>query len=161
MKIDGPAGFYKGWAPPFAGSILFRSLQFSVYQMVYKKCEQYEQLCKSIPGTHGVQYRVIAGGVMGGTARALVECPFEYAKVKSQTGQLWKPTDVYKGFFQLWPRNVGMFSTFFFIYDSCKRHTDVLNYKLGQFMVTGGAASFAFALVWPFEVLKNLNQAEN
>lgn len=69
--------------------------------------------------------------------------------------------DMYKGFFQLWPRNVGMFTSFFFIYDSCKRHTDLLNYKMGQFIVTGGGASFAFALVWPFEVLKNLNQAEN
>lgn len=129
--------------------------------MVYTKCEQFEQLTREIPGTYGVQYRVIAGGVIGASARALVECPFEYAKVKRQTGQQWRYGDVYKGFFQLWPRNVGMFTTFFFIYDSCKRHTDLLNYKLGQFLITGGAASFAFAIVWPFEVLKNLNQSEN
>jgi len=41
MRNEGPTGFYKGWAPPFAGSIIFRSLQFSVYQMVYTKCEDY------------------------------------------------------------------------------------------------------------------------
>ena len=55
--------------------------------MVYTKCEQYESLTKAIPGTAGVQYRVIAGGIIGASARALVECPFEYAKVKGQTGQ--------------------------------------------------------------------------
>lgn len=26
MKHEGPAGFYRGWAPPFCGSIMFRSL---------------------------------------------------------------------------------------------------------------------------------------
>ena len=56
---------------------------------------------------------------------------------------------------------MGMFTSFFFIYDSCKRHTDLLDYKLGQFIVAGGGASFAFALMWPFEVLKNLAQADN
>ena len=54
FKNEGLKGFYRGWAPPFCGSILFRSLQFSVYQMVHTKCEQYEQLTKSIPGTYGV-----------------------------------------------------------------------------------------------------------
>lgn len=54
-----------------------------------------------------------------------------------------------------------MFTSFFFIYDSCKRHTDLLNYKLGQFIVAGGGASAAFAIMWPCEVLKNLAQAEN
>ena len=49
--------------------------------------------------TGGIQYRVIAGGVTGATVRALVECPFEYAKVKGQTGQVWKYADIYKGFF--------------------------------------------------------------
>ena len=82
MKTEGPKGFYRGWAPPFTGSILFRSLQFSVYEMVHTKCEQYESLTRSIPGTYGIQYRVIAGAFMGATARSLVECPFEYAKVK-------------------------------------------------------------------------------
>ena len=35
-----------------------------------------------------------------------------------------------------------------------------MNYKLGQFFVTGGAACSAMFSVWPLEVLKNLNQAE-
>lgn len=68
---------------------------------------------------------------------------------------------IYKGFFKLWPRNLGVFNCFFFIFDSCKRHTELLNYKLGQFLITGCASSLAFSIMWPFEVLKNLDQAEN
>lgn len=69
--------------------------------------------------------------------------------------------DLYKGFFKLWPRNLGIFGTFFLIYDSCKRHTELLNYKMGQFLVTGCAASLGYTIMWPFEILKNLEQAEN
>ena len=32
--------------------------------------------------------------------------------------------------------------------------------KLGQFTASGSAAMFAYWLIWPFEVLKNLTQAE-
>ena len=68
---------------------------------------------------------------------------------------------MYKGFFKLWARNIGLFNCFFLIYDSCKRHTELLNYKMGQFMVTGSAASLGYAIMWPAEILKNLEQAEN
>ena len=34
-----------------------------------------------IPLTGGLQYRVIAGGIIASTARAIIETPLEYAKV--------------------------------------------------------------------------------
>ena len=99
MKTEGPTGFYRGWAPPFAGSIIFRSLQFSVYQAVYTKLDDNKNMTSSIPGTAGIQHRVWAGALCGATARALVECPFEYAKVKAQVGESWEFSKAYKGFF--------------------------------------------------------------
>ena len=35
-----------------------------------------------IPGTGGIEIRVIVGGLLSALARSLVECPFEYAKVR-------------------------------------------------------------------------------
>ena len=35
-----------------------------------------------VPYCGGLEYRVIASGIIAGTARAVVECPFEYAKVR-------------------------------------------------------------------------------
>ena len=32
--------------------------------------------------------------------------------------------------------------------------------KLGQFLVSGSSATIAFWVIWPFEVLKNMAQAE-
>ncbi len=42
----GLLGFYKGWLPPFIGSIIFRSVQFSVYEMCFTKFEEFDQLKK-------------------------------------------------------------------------------------------------------------------
>lgn len=82
LKNDGFLSLYKGWQPPMAGSVLFRSLQFSVYQMVYTKCDKNETFSKEIPYTNGIQGRVVLGGLISGTVRAIIECPFEYTKVK-------------------------------------------------------------------------------
>jgi len=89
------------------------------------------------------------------TARALVECPFEYAKVRGQTGQSWHFLQAYKGFEMLYPRTLGLMTTYFVLIDSIRRHTPAFNYKIGQFLASGGSAMFAFWLVWPLETLKN------
>jgi solute carrier family 25 carnitine/acylcarnitine transporter 20/29 len=83
---DGFIGFYRGVIPPFFGSIIYRSLQFSAYEAVFTKCESNPNARKKVPFTGGIEYRVFYGGMASATARALVECPFEYAKVKRQTG---------------------------------------------------------------------------
>lgn len=48
-----------------------------------------------IPLTNGLEVRVIGGGMMAGTIRALVETPLEYAKIKRQTGDTWHLRDTY------------------------------------------------------------------
>ena len=62
-------------------------------------------------------------GMLGGTARAIIECPFEYAKVKGQTGQIWHFKDAYKGFSYLYPRTTGLMTIYFLMVDSLRRHT--------------------------------------
>mmetsp|Transcript_1347 Transcript_1347/g.1750 ORF Transcript_1347/g.1750 Transcript_1347/m.1750 type:complete len:104 (+) Transcript_1347:141-452(+) len=84
-RAEGMIGFYHGCLPPFFGSIIFRSLQFSVYEMVYTKCQDHRQPLNAIPFSGGIQFRVLYGGLIAGTVRSLLECPFEYAKVKGQT----------------------------------------------------------------------------
>ena len=46
-----------------------------------------ESRMKEIPGTFGLQYRVVTAGLIASSVRAVIESPFEYAKVKRQTGQ--------------------------------------------------------------------------
>ena len=87
-KLEGFKGFYNGWAPTIIGSILTRSAFFTVYEIVHSRGEQNETMKQCIPGT-GIQFRVFLGGFIAGSARSLIECPFEYAKVKRQTGQVW------------------------------------------------------------------------
>ena len=37
FREEGPLGFYRGWIPPFIGSVLYRSIQFSVFEACYTK----------------------------------------------------------------------------------------------------------------------------
>jgi solute carrier family 25 carnitine/acylcarnitine transporter 20/29 len=48
-----------------------------------------------IPLTNGIEIRVICGGMMAGTMRALIETPLEYAKIKRQTGETWLLKDTF------------------------------------------------------------------
>jgi len=34
-RNEGAMGFYRGWIPPFFGSVFYRSLQFAVYESVW------------------------------------------------------------------------------------------------------------------------------
>jgi len=51
---EGLVGFYRGWIPPFFGSVIFRSCQFTVFEMCYTKWEDNEDMKKPIPGTGGL-----------------------------------------------------------------------------------------------------------
>jgi solute carrier family 25 carnitine/acylcarnitine transporter 20/29 len=50
----GLIGFYRGVIPPFIGSTIFRSIQFSAFEAVYTKCESHPNLKESIPFTGGI-----------------------------------------------------------------------------------------------------------
>jgi solute carrier family 25 carnitine/acylcarnitine transporter 20/29 len=158
---EGIPGFYKGAIPPFIGSILFRSLQFSIYDAKYAFYKDYEFMKKEIPGTFGLQYRVVAAGVMASSVRAIIESPFEYAKVKRQTGQSWSLIAAYKGFGTLYFRTVGMLTSFFIFMDTFRRKSSLFGTKTGQFLIAGVAASLAWIVIWPLENMKNIIQAES
>ena len=87
---EGLVGFYRGWLPPFLGSVVYRSVQFSVFEACFTRWATNEQLCQPIPGMLGLEWRTLLAGIAGGSARSFIECPFEYAKVKRQTGQQWR-----------------------------------------------------------------------
>jgi len=88
--VEGPIGFYRGCIPPFFGSVIYRSTQFSVFEAFYTRWASNAGMCTEIPGMMGIEWRTLCAGFAGGSARALIECPFEYAKVKRQTGQKWQ-----------------------------------------------------------------------
>jgi hypothetical protein len=39
-------------------------------------------MISKIPYSGGVEYRLIGGAISAGIVRTIIECPFEYAKVK-------------------------------------------------------------------------------
>jgi solute carrier family 25 carnitine/acylcarnitine transporter 20/29 len=119
----GLMGFYPGWAPPLLGSMIFRSAQFSTYNMWHTAAKDNKLMLTQVPFTGGIELRVFAGGILSGTVRSLLECPFEYAKVKRQTGQAWVMGEVFKGYTMVWPRACGILSTYFLLMDTYKRHT--------------------------------------
>ena len=75
----------------------------------------------------GVERRTVLAGVIASVSRAVVECPFEYAKVRMQTNQKWKLKDVYTGFTPLLARTTGLMTLYFVIIDSLRRHTNMFN----------------------------------
>merc|ERR1712046_526794 len=84
-----------------------------------------------------------------------------YAKVKRQTGQIWKFAEIYQGFFVQLPRTAGMMTFIFCGVDSARRWTDgqCLKTAHGQFLTWGGISMLAFWIIWPLETLKNQVQA--
>lgn len=159
-RKEGLIGFYRGAIPPFFGSITFRSLQFSVHEATYGYLEKYELLKTEIPGTLGLQVRVILGGMAASVVRSVIECPVEYVKVKRQTGQSWEYRGIYKGFSALYSRTTCMLVTALSIIDSLRRNTNWYQHWWGQFLVGGVSASLSWILIWPIENVKNIIQAE-
>jgi hypothetical protein len=51
-------------------------------------------------------------------------------------------------------------TSFFIQVDYWHRKTTLMDTKIGQFLASGSSALLSYWLVWPFEVLKNMAQAE-
>eukprot|EP01116_Phalansterium_solitarium_P003888 TRINITY_DN14723_c0_g1_i1.p1 TRINITY_DN14723_c0_g1~~TRINITY_DN14723_c0_g1_i1.p1 ORF type:complete len:281 (-),score=67.60 TRINITY_DN14723_c0_g1_i1:228-1070(-) len=159
VRNEGVVGLYRGWLPPLWGSAVYRSLQFAVYEALYTKWNN-DLMVNTIPFSGGLQYRVVAAGVLASTSRSLVECPVEYAKVKRQTGQPWHLSKIYTGMGVQWARTCGLMTSYFVLMDYVRRKTNAFDSKFGQFLASGGCATVGFWIVWPFETLKNQVQAE-
>lgn len=120
---EGPIGFYRGWMPQLCGSVLYRSVQFAAYEAIFTYYEQNQFMRETIPNSGGLQYRVLVAAFMSGSIRSIIECPFEYAKVKLQTGQSWIVKDMFKGFSNLYPRSTLVMTTYFTFIDTMRRKT--------------------------------------
>jgi solute carrier family 25 carnitine/acylcarnitine transporter 20/29 len=102
---------------------------------------------KRIPLTHGLEVRVILGGIVAGSVRSVVETPLEYAKVglssrahllkrilfkdrylrskiKRQTGENWKLRSSYTGFGITLTRCCALMPTYFIVLDTFRRNFD-------------------------------------
>mmetsp|Transcript_13386 Transcript_13386/g.39837 ORF Transcript_13386/g.39837 Transcript_13386/m.39837 type:complete len:276 (+) Transcript_13386:240-1067(+) len=157
LATDGLVGFYRGCLPPMWGSAVYRSAQFAVYNALYEQFESKPALREPVPGT-GMELRVPLAGVVGATARTVLEAPIEYAKVKGQTAQGWRLAEVYQGAGLQWARTGPMMTLYFCLFDACKRNGYAAT-PAGQFFSSGGCALLGFWVVWPFEMLKNQAQA--
>jgi solute carrier family 25 carnitine/acylcarnitine transporter 20/29 len=156
---EGIRGFYKGVVPPLLGGSVFRAVQFGVYEALYTKWQDNKIMRTKIPFTMGLELRILCSGLASGTARAFIECPFEYSKVKGQTNQKWNLKDVYKGFSPLWIRSTGLMTSYFCLVDFFRRNTNAYEHDYGLFFMNGLCAAMGFALFWPFEIAKNVIQS--
>ena len=161
FKKYGFRGFFKGITGPLFGSSIFRAIQFSSYEAFYTKSQNNDFLTTKIPFTMGLEYRVIIGGIISGTSRSVIESPFEYCKVRRQTNQNWEFRNLYLGYRATWLKASGMMTSYFITIDFFRRNTKVFDYKSLLFLINGSAATFAFIVIWPFEIVKNKVQTEN
>ena len=82
LREEGFLRLYRGALPAGTGSIVFRSTGFATFELFFTKWEHNDFMRKKIPCTGGMELRTVAAGIASGSARAILECPFEYAKVK-------------------------------------------------------------------------------
>ncbi len=159
-KSDGLLGFFRGVFPPLFGSSMFRAAQFSVFEACYTLLDHHFFFCKKIPFTMGLEYRIVFSGLLSGTARSIIECPFEYSKVQGQTGRKWRLNNIYQGFSALWIRSTGLMTIYFILVDTLRRNTSLYKTNYGVFIMNGLCSSFSFALIWPIEIAKNIIQSQ-
>ena len=156
LRNQGVRGLYRGALPPLLGSGIFRSTQFAVFEAAYTFFDS--RFGRSeIPFSGGIQCRVLLGGLLAASARAVIETPLEYIKVSGQTQQNWKLKHVYTGFGVTWCRTIGLMCTYFMLVDSGRRHVPELfsSPLLGPFLMSGVAATLGWWVVWPLEYMKS------
>jgi len=162
FKAEGVRGLYRGCVPPLWGSGIFRSAQFAVFEAAYTAADRSPHLQREIPFTSGLQLRVVLAGVCASTARAVVETPLEYAKIRRQTNQNWQFKNLYTGFGVTWTRTMGLMTTYFILIDSQRRNfPDLFSSPIiGPFLASGISATLAWWIVWPLEYMKSQVQSQ-
>ena len=93
LKADGVMGLYRGILPIIASTGIQKTALFAANAGARRACEQsgIPALMDPIPLSGGLNPSVIVGGIASGTARTVVETPFELIKVRWQTGGSFKP----------------------------------------------------------------------
>ena len=152
LKADGAAGLYRGILPIVMSTGVQKSALFSANAGARRACEE--------SGVRGLP-ALLVGGLAAGTARTVVETPFELAKVRYQTGGgVGQLSELYTGAGATWARGTLMLTSFFVLCDYSERAAPELMSRplLGGFLKGGVCATLAWAVAWPLEVAKNKKQ---
>jgi solute carrier family 25 (mitochondrial carnitine/acylcarnitine transporter), member 20/29 len=186
---EGPRGFYRGFIPPLVGSMVYRGAGFSAYSGTYSACSKVDLLQRDIPLTGGLKPCVLVGALASAFARATIESPFDFIKLRMQIGEgvmqdvgdssknipqsrlgaarsfLASPVQnirhLYHGYTVTLFRTIGLLSPFFILIDYSVRYIpDVVNSPLiGPFFKGGICATAAWGFAFPFETAKSVIQA--
>ena len=163
IKNEGIMALWRGITPPLAGSIIFRSLQFTVNNGVFGALKG-TWVDRNILFTD-LNFKLICAGFSAGAARAIIETPLEFIKVRRQTGQTWMlyPTlsetirhpleltrTLYTGFGVSLFRTSFLFTSFAIFVDLCVRYIPeyITMDIVGPFIKGGLCATAAWWVVW-------------
>ena len=162
LKLQGVRGLYRGVLPPMWGASIFRSSAIAVFEATYTAAEGTPSLTWDIPGTAGLQPRVILGGLFAASCRAVVETPLDYAKIQLQMGEPWRLRNVYTGFGVTWVRTMGLLTVYFSLLDTQRRNfpTAFSSPVLGPFLASGISGTLAWWTIWPLEFIKTRVQCQ-
>lgn len=160
----GLRALYRGLAPPLVGSVLYRSTQMGMYSYSHEYLAAHAWARRTIPGTGGLELRVLIGGACATTARAIVETPLELLKVRAQLRAPWpRPRELFTGFALTWSRLYIALGSFFVLLDTAERNKALRDIfatpVIGPFLKGGVAATVGWWLAWPLEVAKSLRQS--
>ena len=156
LRTDGAAGLYRGILPIVMSTGVQKSALFSANAGARRACEE-----SGVPALTGGLAPVLVGGLAAGTARTVVETPFELAKVRYQTGGgVGQLSELYTGAGATWARGTLMLTSFFVMCDYSERAAPELMSRplLGGFLKGGVCATLAWAVAWPLEIAKNKKQ---
>jgi solute carrier family 25 carnitine/acylcarnitine transporter 20/29 len=186
---EGVRGLYRGLLPPLLGSSVFRSVQFGVFGAVMSAARASPLLTSELPGSAGLQLRVVVAATLATAARALIEAPLEMVKVRRQLDRrvlaiggggsgggggperrspaslrelavrLYGGGSLQLTALRLWIALGG----FFCLVDHVDRHHPELTQLpvVGPFVKGSVCATIPWIAAWPLEVLKTEAQAGN
>lgn len=169
VRSEGVVGLYRGMVPILASTSIQKSALFAAYAGGRRVTEEsgIGMLTQPIPLTGGLKPSIIVGGIASGTARAIVETPFELAKVRTQTGGSFRAAsgvlslaqlkELYTGAFETWGRGTLMLTSFFVMCDYTEKvmPDQLSNPVVGGLFKGGVCATAAWAVAWPLEVVKS------
>ncbi|KAF4675032.1 hypothetical protein FOL47_008343 [Perkinsus chesapeaki] len=152
----GVHGLYRGFLPPFIGSLMFRSLQFASYGVVFASLKDTWFEHTKLGGF--LEPRVLVGGLASGLSRAVVEAPLELMKTRRQLGSSYSARELTLGFSATTARNVLLLGNFFVIAEAFQAKSPEF-FGAHPFLKGGIAATLAWCIVWPLDVVKSQIQA--
>jgi len=164
-KTNGARGFTRGIVPPLIGSSFYRSVMMSTYEASYtwfdRESPEDSFWKREYAGGYIPRPCVFLSALFCSVARAVVEAPFEQAKVMRQTGRPWSfSLKLYRGAGLQTARTTGLLVAIFGPFDVIRQKTEWLERGItAQWAVSTVVCGAAYAVVWPLETLKNMAQA--